>query len=140
MALALGVHPELDVQNKDKNNEILYFSKYGIVDFINDETVYSVQQARNAAKQKMIGLQTTAGNLFAAELFAIENIHARINAMERSETSIPDFIAVSIASVKALALQYGDNSEQVISAIRYLDSALFEVEILFFPKINYFFS
>lgn len=127
MALALGVHPELDVQNKDQNNEILYFSKYGVVDFINDETVYTTQQARSAAKQKMIGLQSTAGNLFAAELFAIENIHNRLAAMPGGETNVADFIGISVASIKSLAIQYGDNSEQVLSAVRFLDSSLFEL-------------
>lgn len=125
MAFALGAHNELFSTHPDWNNQALYYSpSKGITSLYTDDVLADISTIRSASQKRMMKVETREGFVLAAELYAIENLPKVLAKMPASTSSVPDFIAVGITSIRTLTVKFGRDSEQVRVAMGLLDSAL----------------
>lgn len=93
----------------------------------NDETIQTFKIITSDAAKRGMTLQTVEGYLLATELYAISKIPVQLLGMQKGDIDIPDFIGIGISSISAMTAKFGENSPQVLDAIRLVDREITKV-------------
>ena len=107
---------------------------------LGDESIVKgIKDIREFGRRNSMTLKTAEGHMLASELYGITLIPQQLALLSRADNvEAPDMINIGISSIKHLTLKYGENSPQVLDAIRLLDETLSSVSTVIILYYEYY--